>query len=173
ANGGIAVTTSNADARDLHPDRLTPRRDLKLLIAGEFYEKERPYYEQIDKLGIREQVILRTGFIPDNEVPFYLCSVDAVIQPYRNATQSGVTPLAYHFKKPMIVTNVGGLPAMVSHERSGLVAEPDPASIARAILKFYELGEEYFTTHLGLENEKYSWTVMVNTIVQLAKTLHE
>jgi len=73
----------------------------------------------------------------------------------------------------MIVTNVGGLPAMVSHERSGLVAEPDPASIARAILKFYELGEEYFTTHLGLENEKYSWTVMVNTIVQLAKTLHE
>jgi len=157
ASGGIAVTTSN----------------IKLLIAGEFYENEKTYYEQIDKLGIREQVILRTGFIPDNEVPFYLCSVDAVIQPYRNATQSGVTPLAYHFKKPMIVTNVGGLPAMVSHERSGLVAEPDPASIARAILKFYELGEEYFTTHLGLENEKYSWTVMVNTIVQLAKTLHE
>jgi len=154
-SGGIAVTTSN----------------IKLLIAGEFYENEKPYYDQIDKLGIREQVILRTGFIPDNEVAFYLCSADAVIQPYRHATQSGVTPLAYHFEKPMIVTNVGGLPAMVSHERSGLIAEPDPASIARAILRFYELGEGYFTTHLVMEKEKYSWTVMVNTIVELANAL--
>ena len=165
--------TLNAGARGLHPDRLTPRRDLKLLVAGEFYENEKPYYEQIDKLEIRDQVILRTGFIPDNEVRYYLCAADAVIQPYRNATQSGVTPLAYHFEKPLIVTNVGGLPAMVSHERSGLVAEPDPDSIARAILKFYQLGEEYFTTHLRLEKEKYSWTVMVNTIVQLANDVQE
>jgi len=156
ANGGIAVTTLN----------------FKLLIAGEFYENEKTYYEQIDKLGIREQVILRTGFIPDSEVPYYLCAADAVVQPYRNATQSGVTPLAYHFEKPMIVTNVGGLPAMVSHERSGLVAEPAPASIARAILKFYQLGEEHFTAHLRFEKEKYSWTVMVNTIVQLANDVH-
>ena len=157
AKGGIAVTTLN----------------LKLLIAGEFYENEKPYYEQIARLGIGEQLILRTGFIPDNEVSYYLCAADAVIQPYRNATQSGVTPLAYHFEKPMIVTNVGGLPGMVSHERSGLVAEPDPASIARAILKFYELGEEYFTAHLRLEKEKYSWTVMVNTLIQLANDVHK
>ena len=142
--------------------------NLKLLIAGEFYENEKTYNEQIDRLGIRELLIMRTAFIPDNEVPYYLCAADAVIQPYRNATQSGVTPLAYHFEKPMIVTNVGGLPAMVSNEKSGLIVEPDSSSIARGIIKFYEMGEEHFMGHLQMEKEKYSWTVMANTIVQMA-----
>jgi glycosyltransferase involved in cell wall biosynthesis len=147
--------------------------NLKLLIAGEFYENEKLYYEQIDRLGIRELLILRTAFIPDKEVPYYLCAADVIVQPYRNATQSGVTPLAYHFEKPMIVTNVGGLPAMVSDERSGIIVEPDAASIARGILKFYQLGEEHFTAHLRLEKEKDSWTVMVNTLVQLANDVRK
>ena len=72
-----------------------------------------------------------------------MCS-GCVIQPYRNATQSGVTPLAYHFEKPMIVTNVGGLPDLVPHEKAGLVCEPNPNAIADAILQFYKLGEDYF-----------------------------
>jgi glycosyltransferase involved in cell wall biosynthesis len=71
-------------------------------------------------------LLLRTDFIPDSEVRNYLCAADAVIQPYKNATQSGVTPLAYHFEKPMIVSNVGGLAALVPHEQVGLVAEPTP-----------------------------------------------
>ncbi|MEI9810768.1 MAG: glycosyltransferase [Bacteroidota bacterium] len=86
---------------------------IKLLVAGEFYEDGKPYKEQIEKLGIGDQLLLRTDFVPDSEVKYYLCAADAVIQPYRNATQSGVTPLAYHFEKPMIVTNVGGLPSLV------------------------------------------------------------
>ena len=90
-----------------------PEQVIKLLIAGEFYEDEKQYHEQIEKLGIKDQLILRTDFIPDSEVKYYLCAADAVIQPYRNATQSGVTPLAYHFEKPMVVTNVGGLPTLV------------------------------------------------------------
>ncbi len=100
-------------------------RNIKLLIAGEFYEDEKQYQEQIEKLGIKDQLILRTDFIPDSEVKYYLCAADAVIQPYRNATQSGVTPLAYHFEKPMIVTNVGGLPSLVPDEKAGLVVEPN------------------------------------------------
>ena len=145
--------------------------NIKLLIAGEFYGNEKQYFDQIERLNIRDQLILRTEFIPDNEVPNYFCAADAVIQPYRNATQSGVTPLAYHFEKPMIVTNVGGLPAMVSNERSGLIVEPDPAGIARGILKFYHLGQEHFTAHLRVEKEKYTWTEMVNSVVQLANDL--
>ena len=141
----------------------------KLLIAGEFYEDAKPYNELIDKLGIRDQLILRTDFIPDSEVKYYLCAADAVVQPYRNATQSGVTPLAYHFEKPMIITNVGGLPSLVPHEKSGLVAEPDPASIASAITRFYQLGENYFIPHLRNEKEKFSWSVLVDSIRNLAK----
>src|SRR6202008_41417 len=118
--------------------------NIKLLVAGEFYEDPRPYNELIDTLGIRERLILKTGFTPDSEVRYYLCAADAVIQPYRNATQSGVSPLAYHFEKPMVVTNVGGLPALVPNEKAGWVVEPEPKAIAEGILRFYQLGENYF-----------------------------
>ena len=91
------------------------------------------------------------------------------MQPYRNATQSGVTPLAYHFEKPMLVTNVGGLPSLVPENKVGLVAEPNEVSIAEKILKLYELGEAYFLPHLREEKKKYSWDVLVNTVKDLAK----
>jgi glycosyltransferase involved in cell wall biosynthesis len=149
-------------------DERIKKAGIKLLVAGEFYEDEKSYQEQIDKLGIRDQLILRTAFIPDNDVQFYISAADAVIQPYRNATQSGVTPLAYHFEKPMIVTNVGGLPSLVPHEKVGLVAEPEPISIADAILRFYQLGEDYFIPHLRVEKQKYSWSQLVETIKKLA-----
>jgi glycosyltransferase involved in cell wall biosynthesis len=142
---------------------------IKLLVAGEFYEDDKPYKEQIEKNGIGDQLILRTNFIPDSEVKYYLCAADAVIQPYRNATQSGVTPLAYHFEKPMIVTNVGGLPSLVPHNKVGLVVEPDPLAVANGILQFYQLGEEYFIPHLRNEKLKYSWANLVNTITKLAE----
>ena len=113
-------------------------------------------------------MILKTDFIPDSEVKYYLCAADAVIQPYRNATQSGVTPLAYYFEKPMIVSNVGGLPVLVPDEKTGLVVAPEPKAIADGILKFYQLGENYFIQHLRIEKQKYSWVNMINTITHLA-----
>ena len=142
----------------------------KLLVAGEFYEDEKTYLQQINRLGLSDDVILRTDFIPDSEVKYYLCAADAVIQPYRHATQSGVTPLAYHFEKPMIVTNVGGLPSMVPKEKVGLVAEPTPESIANAILRFYQLGENYFLPHLRSEKKKYSWRNLVEVIRDLGNS---
>jgi len=140
---------------------------IKLLVAGEFYEDERGYRQQIEKLGIRDQLLLRTDFIPDQDVKYYLCAADAVVQPYRNATQSGVTPLAYHFEKPMIVTNVGGLPALVPHERVGLVVHPDAAALADGILRFFELGADHFIPHLREEKEKYSWSKLVQNIIKI------
>lgn len=147
--------------------------NIKLLIAGEFYEDEKPYQELIDKLGIRDSLILKTDFIPDSEVKYYLCAADAVIQPYKNATQSGVTPLAYHFEKPMVVTNVGGLPALVPDNKVGLVVEANAEAIAAGISRFYELGENYFIPHLRSEKQKYSWPVMTGTISQIANDIQK
>ena len=141
---------------------------IRLLVAGEFYEDEKTYQELIEKLVIQKSLILKTDFIPDSEVKYYLCAADVVVQPYRNATQSGVTPLAYHFEKPMIVSNVGGLPSLVHHEKTGLVASPDPLSLADAILRYYELGEDYFIPHLRNEKLKYSWKNLVKIISELA-----
>jgi glycosyltransferase involved in cell wall biosynthesis len=144
---------------------------IKLLVAGEFYEDAKPYQEQIKRLGIQDNLILRTDFIPDSEVKYYLCAADAVIQPYRSATQSGVTPLAYHFEKPMVVTNVGSLPTLVPHEKVGLVCEPEPAPLAAAIHRYFELGEQHFIPHLRKEKEKYSWHNLVTAIEQLTLEL--
>lgn len=149
-------------------DERIKKENIQLLIAGEFYEDEKPYLHLIKENNLEEQVILKTSFIPDNEVKYYLCSSDCVVQPYRNATQSGVTPLAYHFEKPMIVTNVGGLPSLVPHEKVGLVCEPQPISIADAILKFYQSGEEYFIPHLRSEKQKYRWSALTSAILNLA-----
>ncbi len=154
-------------------DELTHTDVPKLLIAGEFYEDAKPYEALIARLGISQHLILRTSFIPDSEVKYYLCAADLVVQPYRNATQSGVTPLAYHFEKPMVVTNVGSLPDLVPHLKSGLVAEPDAQSIADAIHRYFELGENYFIPHLRSEKQKYSWSRLLEAILTLANDIQK
>ena len=147
------------------------RLPIRLVIAGEFYEDDKPYMEQIERLGLKDILILKTNFIPDNEVKYYFSAADLVVQPYRNATQSGVTPLSYHFEKPMIVTNVGSLPDLVPHEKVGLVSEPDGASLAAAIERYIELGENYFLPHLRSEKQKYSWTALTETVFELASLI--
>ena len=141
----------------------------KLLIAGEFYEDSKAYDEQIEKLDIKDMLILKTTFIADSEVKYYLCAADVVVQPYRSATQSGVTPLAYHFEKPMIVTNVGGLPSLVLDNKVGLIAEPNATSIAEKIIEFFKKGAPHFLPHLIEEKKKYSWSKMIETIFDVVK----
>jgi glycosyltransferase involved in cell wall biosynthesis len=152
-------------------DERIKKAGIKLLVAGEFYDEEKIYQEQIDKLNIREHLILKTGFIPDSEVKYYLCAADAVIQPYRSATQSGVTPLAYHFEKPMIVTNVGGLPALVPHKKCGIVAEPTVPALANAIAEMVETGTDYYLPFVKEEKKKLSWTILVQEIEKLAGSI--
>jgi len=152
-------------------DERIKRAGIKLLIAGEFYGDEKWYAELIHDLGVKDQLYLQTHFISDQEVPVFFGAADVVIQPYRNATQSGVTPLAYHFEKPMIVTNVGGLPDMVPHEKVGLVTMPDPLSLAESILWFYQFGEDYFIPHLRSEKVKYSWENFIHQIHELMDSI--
>ena len=142
-------------------------QNIKLLIAGEFYEDEKNYQELLNDPVIKDNLIVHTQFITDSMVKYYLCAADCVVQPYRHATQSGVTPLAYHFEIPMIVTNVGGLPSLVPDKKVGLVAEPNAASIAEKIKEYFDMGEDFFLTHLLKEKKKYSWENMVDAILRM------
>ena len=153
-------------------DKRIKQQNIKLLIAGEFYEDEQHYKNLIDLFKLQDEIILRNQFIPDEDVKNYICAADCIVQPYRNATQSGVTPLAYHFEKPMIVTNVGGLPSLVPHQKAGLVAEPDPPSIAEAILQFYQMGEEHFLPFIKEEKKKLSWQNLTSSILHLAQKIN-
>jgi len=149
-------------------DKRLAEQKIKLLIAGEFYENEKPYQDLIERLEIADRILCHTHFIADPDVRYYLCAADAVVQPYRHATQSGVSPLAYHFERPMIVTDVGGLADGVPHDRAGLVCKPDSHAIADAILRFYERGEAYFTEGILEQKNKLSWDKLVQTTFSLA-----
>lgn len=144
-----------------------------LMVAGEFYDDKKTYDQQIEKLSLQDVLIVHSDFIPDSEVKFYFGAADFVVQPYRNATQSGVTPLAYHFNKPMLVTNVGGLPAMVPDRKVGLIAEPNAIDIAKKIEELYDLGENYFLPQLKDEKQKYSWRIFTGIIYDIEKTLNK
>lgn len=140
--------------------------NIKLLIAGEFYDNKEEYELIIAKYNLANSVYLRTQFIDNSEVKYYLSASDFVIQPYKNATQSGVTPLAYHFEKPMLVTNVGGLANLVPDMEVGIVTEPNADSIAAGIMKLYELGETHFLKHLCEEKKKFSWEHLTTAIIE-------
>jgi len=140
---------------------------IHLMIVGEFYEDATPYQELINTLGIKDKIHIVEGFIEDKEVKHYVCSADFIIQPYRNATQSGVTPLAYHFEKPMLVTNVGGLADTVPNNKVGVVVEPTVESIAKGIQTLYQNGEQFYWPQIKIEKQQYTWEQMANNFLLL------
>lgn len=138
---------------------------VKLIVAGEFYENPEPYMQLIYKLKLENLVELRTLFIPDSEVRSYFSIADIVAQPYRSATQSGVSQIAYHFEKPMLVTNVGGLAEIVPHGKVGYVVEGEPIQIANALFDFFtNKRSEEFVANLKIEKQKYAWSKMTAAI---------
>lgn len=144
---------------------------IKLMIVGEFYEDAQPYHDLIKSLGIETSVILHTQFLPDIDVKKYVCSADFMIQPYKHATQSGVTPLAYHFEIPMLVTNVGALADTVPDGKVGVVVEPNEMDIATGIQILYQNGTEYYLNNIKDEKKKYSWEQMANNFLILHQQL--
>ena len=138
-----------------------------LLIAGEFYDHKEPYLQLIEEQDLINDVIVKSDFIADSDVRNYFCATDFVIQPYKHATQSGITPLCFHFNKPMLVTNVGALAAMVPNHIVGVVAEPDYVSIAHGIEKLYALGEPHFIPAIEIEKKKYNWNQLTHQIWDL------
>ncbi len=144
------------------------RLGIKLLIAGEFYGNEEKYLALIKELKIGDNLVMRTNFIPNSEVCLYFCSSDLVVQPYKHATQSGVTQVAYHFNKPMITTNVGGLSEMIPNGKVGYVVDPDPDQISRSIVSFLsEDRETQFVKNIQEEKKRFTWTGLINAINNL------
>ncbi len=140
--------------------------DIHLIVAGEYYDDAAYYQQIIEKKQLQNRVLLHTHFIPDSQVAQYFGAADLVVQPYRNATQSGITQMAYHFETPMIVTNVGGLQEMVQHEHTGYVCKANSQSIADAIFRFYtDLQAEQLTNNVAEQKKQYSWKRMTDAVL--------
>ncbi len=143
---------------------------VKLIVAGEFYDDPEPYQQLIAGQGLEEQIVLRNAYIPNSEVGAYFGAADLVVQPYKTATQSGISQLAFHFGKPMVVTRVGGLPEIVQHGKEGYVVDVSPESIATAIADFYHnQQQESMETAVKAGRSRFSWENMVRGIEALIR----
>jgi len=143
-------------------------KNLKLLVAGEFYENETLYRNLVRESGLEKDVIFYDHFIENTEVGLFFSGADLVVQPYKSATQSGVTQIAYYFDKPMLVTNVGGLKEIVEHGKCGYVVEPDPGNIADAIIDYFDNNRENaFTQCVRKEKARFSWNKVTDAVTEV------
>jgi len=155
-------------------DERVKKLNVKLIVAGEYYEDSKYYDEIIERLNLKNQLEMKTDFIPNEEVHWYFSACDMVAQTYHNATNSGVTKVAIQFDKPSLVTNVAGLAEIILHGKSGYVVEPDVKEIADCIVDFYTNNrEENFVKATRVEKKKYGWDVMLDSIETLYRRIIE
>lgn len=145
---------------------------LRLIVAGEFYGNEGYYRELIDRYDLKDCLVLHTDYIPSAEINHYFCAADLIVQPYKSATQSGVTQIGYHFDKPMLVTNVGGLAEIIS-DKAGYIVRPESDEIASAIVDFYENARESaFVAEVKKLKQKFSWSNLSGSIMDIYREIN-
>ena len=155
-------------------DERIQQQGIKAIIAGEYYDDQQQYLDLIEKYNLHQHIILKDDFIPNDEVRYYFGASDVVVQPYKSATQSGISQLAFHFEKPMIVTNVGGLPEIVNDGVSGYVTEVDSKAIVTAILTYYAENKEAEFTEAVIEKKKeFSWERMTAGVLRVCGLLSD
>lgn len=146
---------------------------VKAIIAGEFYCNSEPYFKLIEELGLGEKIIMQNSFIADHEVNNFFCAADIIVQPYKHATQSGVTQIGYHFEKPILVTDVGGLGEIIPNQKVGYVVKPEPESIANALVDFYSNKRQTeFELNLKEEKKKFAWNKMTEAIFEILNKIN-
>lgn len=144
-------------------------KKVKLIVAGEFYSNAEMYERLESELGLAEHIVWHKEFVPADRVRYFFAAADLVAQPYKTATQSGITQIAYHFERPMLVTNVGGLAEIVPHGKVGYVVEPDAKDIADALVDFMDNHTEAdFSDGILEEKTKYAWNSMTKALYDVA-----
>lgn len=148
------------------PEMIQRLENVKLLVVGDFDGDKEVYVDFIRKLQIDANVIIADGYIPDREVEPYFAACDLVMLPYTSATQSGIAQIAYGFRKPVIATNVGGLPDVVKDGETGYLVEPkNSEQLALAVQKYYVLDKmEIFQNYIEQEAYRFSWERMGEVI---------
>lgn len=143
-----------------------------LVIAGEVYGSFDKYQKQIESLGIQDKIVLHVRYISDSEVPLFFSAANVCVLPYKSATQSGITSIAYHFDLPLIATNTGGLAESIHHNKTGIIVSPDSTQIAQAIDHYFsEHLESIFRNEITKLKKQLSWESLADSIVEFSKTL--
>ena len=149
------------------------RTGARLLVVGEFYEDSEPYFELAEKLGVSNRIGFVDRYIANEEVAAYFTAADLVMLPYISATQSAIAQVAVAFDRPMIATRVGGLPEVVSEEKTGFIVPPaDPEGMADAVSRFFDEGwGERMAPNFEEEKRRFSWSSLADAIEGLYTTV--
>ena len=144
--------------------------DIDLIVAGEFYEDSKPYLDIVNASNHQSRIHLHTHFIPNSGVADYFSVCDLVAQPYKNATQSGVSQVAYHFEVPMLITDVGGLSELLPHGEAAWVCQSNVSGITEGLTAvFQENRIDHIKSRLPELKKQFSWTSMVKALTQIGK----
>lgn len=153
------------------PEIVSKIKDVELLIVGDFASEEdkNTYMELIRKCNVLENIKVYDGYIPDKEVEKFFAACNLVVLPYISATQSGIVQIAYGFEKTVVVTNVGGLPDVVTDGKTGYVVEPENTdALAEAIFRYFkENCEDEFVNNVKEESYRFSWDRMVEEVEKM------
>ena len=142
----------------------------KLVVAGEFYASREKTYALIEELGLQERIVMHEGFVADEDVRYYFSACDSLLLPYRTATQSGVTQIAYNFSMPMLVTGVGGLPEIVPDGKVGVVCEPTVEGILEGLKRLYDGNTlTHLKSNFAEESKRFSWSAMCDKLLEVYK----
>lgn len=147
--------------------------NIRLMIVGEFRSDKEHYLEQIKNLGVGDNIDIVDGYIPDSGIEKYFAASDLIVLPYESATQSGIVQIAYGFEKPVIATNVGGLPEVIADGKTGYIVEPkNPKALTEAVIRFFDENKsEEFTENVRKEAYRYSWDRMNEVVVRLTEKI--
>lgn len=152
-------------------ERLRGADTVKLLVVGDFGNDKQDYLDLIENLKISALVKIYDGYVPDREVEVFFKAADLAVLPYESATQSGIVQVSYGFSLPVVATNVGGLPDVVTDGATGYVVEPKrPDLIADAVCDYFKEGRrEEFRKNIEAESERFSWDRLVEIVEDLAE----
>ncbi len=145
----------------------------RLVIAGETYGSFDIYREQIEKSGKSNNILVYNNYVSDSQVSYFFAAADVCVLPYKSATQSGITSIAYHLNTPMIATDVGGLKETILHEKTGLIVEQSrPEYIAKAVKKYFQKNLAIpFQENITQLKKSRSWANFAQSIINFSESL--
>ena len=139
----------------------------KIMVVGECYDNQSEYIQMAKENNVEDVIDFTFEFIPNENVKYFFCASDLVVLPYRTATQSGIIPIAYHFNMPVVASNVGGLPENIQNNKTGIICEPSPESIANGIIKYFDSDLFIYKENIEQYKKQYTWKTFAKKIMEL------
>jgi len=152
----------------IHSIKYLKNKNIKLIIAGEFYDSIDKYLNIIDELGLKEKIIIDNNFLDSKKIRDYMCASDLVIQPYIKASQSGITPVSYFYETPLVVSNINGLKEIIKRDYTGEVFNKTSENLSKAIINSIKSGnQEIYKSNIRKSKTKYTWSRFVQELEKI------